>query len=231
MIKGRGSWFEALAKETSEFLPGSPKIQVCRPLKEFLPKEIYYYLHSNGVIQYVITRPNLTTQSSKKVASLPGMGNFTKVLDDFLNRLQKEYPSTIFTVLNTTEKVKVDLELLRGTLVTGGKGDDGKIIKPLQVMTPAEEAHAASRCLMCRGRVDPSNALESGFDHLLVGDPDPESVTLPKLQEKFLQEMTPFEKAICYGCKRIVRGAASSDLIAKVFSVGNRPEVEGMTET
>ena len=216
MIKGRGSWFEALAKETSEFLPGSPQIHVCRPLKEFLPKELYYYMHSNGVTQYIINRPNLTTQASKKVASLPGMGNFTKVLDDFLNRLQKDYPSTIFTVLNTTEKVKVDLELLQGTFITGGKGDDGKIMKPLQENTTYAEL---SRCAMCRGRTDPSNALEGGFDRLLVGNPAPDTVTLENLQEKYLLELTPFERLLCYGCKRIVRGVANPDLFKNVFAL------------
>jgi Cytoplasmic tRNA 2-thiolation protein 2 len=229
MIKGRGSWFEALAKETSDFMPGCSKIQVCRPLKEFLPKEIYYYMHSNHVTQYLINRPNLTTQSSKKVASLPGMGNFTKVLDDFLNRLQKDYPSTIFTVLNTTEKVKVDLELLRGTLVTGGKGDDGKIIKPLEEIV-SDESSADSRCLMCRGTIDPSNPLESGFDHLLVGNPDPESMTLANLQHKFLQELTPLEKSICYGCKRIVRGASNQQLMRAVFGGGNPPQTSTMDD-
>lgn len=88
MIKGRGVWFEALAKTTTEFFPGDKSLRVCRPLKEFTPKEIYYYMHSNGLTNYCITRTNLSLHTSKKVAALPGSGNFTKVIDNFLNTLQ-----------------------------------------------------------------------------------------------------------------------------------------------
>ena len=113
IIKGRGVWFESLAKEQSTFfpqVPGEKTLRVCRPLKEFIPREIYYYMHSNGISKYVITRTNLSFHASKKVAALPGRGNFTKVMDDFLNKLQAEFSSTIFTVLKTSEKVKVDVK-------------------------------------------------------------------------------------------------------------------------
>ena len=88
MVKGRGVWFESLAKMSTEFFPGDPSLRVCRPLKEFTPKELYYYMHSNGLTGYCLTRTNLSLHTSKKVAALPGSGNFTKVIDNFLNSLQ-----------------------------------------------------------------------------------------------------------------------------------------------
>lgn len=91
MIKGKGVWFESGAREVSLMFPGNEDIKVCRPIKEFAPKEIYYYMYSNNLTQFVIQRTPLSVHAPKKAAGLPGRGNFTKVLDDFLNMLQVDF--------------------------------------------------------------------------------------------------------------------------------------------
>ena len=107
MVKGRGLWFESVAKVVAEFIPGNSDLMVCRPLKEFSSKEIYFYLHSNELTKYTMTRPHLTEFVTPKIASLPGRGNYTLVLDNFLETLQKDFSSTIFTVLKTSDRTKV----------------------------------------------------------------------------------------------------------------------------
>ena len=230
MTKGRGNWFESLAKEKTEFFPGEAKIRVCRPLKEFLPKEIYYYMHSNQLTDYVITRTNLTTQVSNKLESVPGKGNFTKVLDDFLNKLQDEFPSTIFTVLNTSEKIKMDMNLLYQRTHPEEPTDQAHPSKPkvadmeddkpkaaIQANVPTKNQAPIGRCHMCRGILDSSNLLESGYDKELIGLKKMDH-PLSVLQKSYESGLTPFEVGLCHACKRIMQHASNKQIISNFFT-------------
>ncbi len=195
-MKGKGAWFESLAKEQTTFFPGESHLRVCRPLKEFVPKEVYYYLHSNDLTKYVITRTNFSVHASKKVANLPGRGNFTLVMDDFLNKLQDDFPSTIFTVLKTSEKIKVDK-------VLAFRSNDKEVL----------ETH----CKLCKGFIDTSNILECGFDHCLI-DPEPANLTMERLQKTYNDHLTDFEKILCHACKKLMNYASDSKLLEDVLS-------------
>lgn len=116
MIKGRGLWFESYAREITDFFPGDSSIKLCRPIKEFVPKEIFYYLHSNDLTKYVITRTNMSLHTSKKVAALPGNGNFTKVLDNFLNSLQVKFSETRKNSLQQYLQLLTQVKKLKSTL-------------------------------------------------------------------------------------------------------------------
>lgn len=107
IVKGKGLWFESVSKEITQFIPGESDLLVCRPLREFSSKEVYFYVHSNDLTKFTITRPHLTEFASIKVSNLPGKGNYTLVLDTFLEMLQKDFTSTIFTILKTSDRTKV----------------------------------------------------------------------------------------------------------------------------
>lgn len=140
MVKGKGLWFEAVSKEISEFVPGESDLLVCRPLREFSPKEVYFYLHSNGLAEFTISRPHLTSFVAPKVSTLPGKGNYTLVLDTFLEMLQKDFSSSIFTVLKTSDR----------TRVSGLRSDDHCSICHGTI----EADELGDRCYGCKGLVE-----------------------------------------------------------------------------
>jgi Cytoplasmic tRNA 2-thiolation protein 2 len=125
-----------------------------------------YYAHISGCDQFITVRKNLFLSNKGKVGHMPGKGNFTAVIDAFLSKLQvifvsliilfltffkKGYPSTIYTVLKTSEKVQNHAI-----------------------------CDTDRRCPMCLTLSDSTMVLESGFDKELIGS-DPEKLSIAYL--------------------------------------------------
>jgi len=236
IIKGKGVWFEALARESGEFFPGTNDLRICRPLKEFLPKEIFFYLHSQGLTNYVQSRLNISTQAPAKVQALPGAGNYTRIIDHFLDTLQKEFPSTIFTVLTTTEKVKVDvdlqkkneaaleLELAKLKPLAQVPQTEGQLPTPVPTPTPAPTSAPSAHlypprplCPICRGPQDDFNALEFGFDRPLINPEDKTALSMANLDKQLQASMDPFSKSLCFSCAKMISWANDPEVFKRVF--------------
>ncbi|KAM3139626.1 hypothetical protein pb186bvf_008271 [Paramecium bursaria] len=78
----------------------SIKIQTLRPLKDLINKDVLFYLKNKNIERF---RLGLAlSQPQKNKAS---NGNIDHLLEDFIDKLQVGFQSTVFTVLNTAEKV------------------------------------------------------------------------------------------------------------------------------
>ncbi|GFR12038.1 cytoplasmic tRNA 2-thiolation protein 2 [Trichonephila clavata] len=100
---GRGSQISA---DTS-FCDKRYKITVCRPLREFLNKEIAFYLHLNNCSYTVL--PDLLTKTEAK-------SSIQRLTENFITNLQEDFPATVFTIFRTGGKLlKQDRVLITET--------------------------------------------------------------------------------------------------------------------
>lgn len=108
-------------------------------------------------------------------------------------------------MLTTTEKIKVDLSLHQAPPNSTVSSNIGK------------------PCKLCRGTIDFSSVLESGFDDALSSfsedfhSPPDSQILLKILQERFLD--FEFEREICHGCRGMLNGCKSREGKRKVIGL------------
>ncbi|GIY52837.1 cytoplasmic tRNA 2-thiolation protein 2 [Caerostris extrusa] len=95
---GRGS---QISSDTN-FSDFRYKVPVCRPLREFLNKEIGLYIHFNDCSYFVL--PNLSTKTDTKSC-------IQRLTESFIVNLQKDFPATVFTIFRTGGKLLKQNEL------------------------------------------------------------------------------------------------------------------------
>lgn len=98
--------------------------------------------------------------------------------------MKEGYPSTIYTVLKTSQKVKIK-----------------------------EEYKDSEACFMCMRAKDETLVLESGFDKELIGS-DPGKLSIEYLQGVYNETAGDTEKGLCYGCKKIVNNSDKDKLFS-----------------
>jgi len=72
-------------------------IPILRPMREFTAKEIAFYAVMKK-IKYTV-KPTLVTNSSIK-------SSIRRLTESFVNGLQNEFPSTVYTIFKTGNKLK-----------------------------------------------------------------------------------------------------------------------------
>lgn len=70
-------------------------------MKDFLDKEIAYYNYLNKLETMYV--PNVTHAMPLKTSSID------KLVEHFVAKLQTDFPSTVHTILRTTEKLKTPM--------------------------------------------------------------------------------------------------------------------------
>ncbi|GFT75144.1 cytoplasmic tRNA 2-thiolation protein 2 [Nephila pilipes] len=89
---GRGSQISA----DTNFYDARYKVVVCRPLREFLNKEIALFLHLNHCSYTVL--PDLLTKTDAK-------SSIQRLTESFITNLQEDFPATVFTIFRTGGKL------------------------------------------------------------------------------------------------------------------------------
>ncbi|XP_054710890.1 cytoplasmic tRNA 2-thiolation protein 2-like isoform X2 [Uloborus diversus] len=89
---GRGS---QISPDTS-FYDTRYKVPVCRPIREFLDKEIALFNHLKNTPYKVL--PNLLTKTKSN-------GSIHRLTEAFITNLQEDFPATIFTIFRTGGKL------------------------------------------------------------------------------------------------------------------------------
>lgn len=98
--KGRG-FTVSLASKYEDGHLAQGNVAVLRPMKDFLNKEIAYYNH---VLKLeILTMPSITSRMPMKTSSID------RLVENFLNQLQTDFPATVHTLLRTAEKLKVPI--------------------------------------------------------------------------------------------------------------------------
>ena len=101
IIKGRGFTIkEDVEYIDNHFLNG--KIQILRPMKDFLTKEILLFNYINKVD--LLFNPNFIEKNIKH--NIPFKGDTRVLVNHFFDNLQNKMTATISTVLGTTDKIK-----------------------------------------------------------------------------------------------------------------------------
>ncbi len=99
--KGRGFTVPLVIKDFDSHLSGIKNITFIRPVKDALLKELAFYSHLHGVKS--VFYPDLTTALPLKTTSID------RLTESFIASLQADYPSTVHTILRTTEKLKTPI--------------------------------------------------------------------------------------------------------------------------
>lgn len=96
IAKGRG----ASVPHTVSYLTHDPRtnVSILRPMKDLLKKEIVIFRHIHGLQE--VFYPDLATRCDIKSASID------RLVESFITELQTEFPSTVHTIMRTTEKLK-----------------------------------------------------------------------------------------------------------------------------
>ncbi|GBN34888.1 Cytoplasmic tRNA 2-thiolation protein 2 [Araneus ventricosus] len=89
---GRGSQISA----DTNFYDTRFKVPVCRPLREFLNKEVALYLHLHNCSYTVL--PDLLTKTDTK-------SSIQRLTESFITNLQEDFPATVFTIFRTGGKL------------------------------------------------------------------------------------------------------------------------------
>lgn len=88
IIKGRGHQFSNFSNgSTTFFADETLSIQLVRPLRDFLPKEISFYFKSTGLEKFLAERKNIALFNTGRSKGLPGRGNFGNIIESFLGYL------------------------------------------------------------------------------------------------------------------------------------------------
>lgn len=117
VIKGRGFNIQ----ETCSFLVKNYKgsgIDLGRPCRDFLTKEILIFLKEFKIIDQLFTN-----HLPQKRSNMPYNGNIDHMIDDFMDKMQHHQPTTIHTVLRTGEKIIQKGESLGSCKVCSGDID------------------------------------------------------------------------------------------------------------
>ncbi|CAL1279385.1 unnamed protein product [Larinioides sclopetarius] len=97
---GRGSQISA----DTNFYDTRYKVSVCRPLREFLNKEMALYLHLHNCSYTVL--PDLLTKTGTK-------SSIQRLTESFITNLQEDFPATVFTIFRTGGKLSKQDGMLR----------------------------------------------------------------------------------------------------------------------
>lgn len=136
-----------------------------------------YYNKITGIEDFVLPRRNLCLDVKGKSSALPGRGSFEALIEGFLGNLQKDFNSTIPTVLATTEKLVKPKVILEKCRVCGLAADGA-----LNILETGENDW------LCKEYVDISDGLE-----MKMGNFD--------LVETMKKEEL---KGLCFGCMKIM---------------------------
>ncbi|KAJ3081706.1 Cytoplasmic tRNA 2-thiolation protein 2 [Quaeritorhiza haematococci] len=125
-------------------------VTILRPLKEVLSKEIGIFNH----YQSIQIHPAATTSVTTK---MPAKASIDRLTEEFIVGLQRDYPSTINTIVRTISKVSTgyhqeEEEPLTGKTIKDGKKDGSTKVK---AGTGGKIPANARRCPLCGGPVRP----------------------------------------------------------------------------
>ncbi|XP_054165451.1 cytoplasmic tRNA 2-thiolation protein 2-A-like [Oppia nitens] len=81
------------------FVDERQEVPILRPMRELTAKEITFYAIMKN-LKFVITK-TLTTNTSLK-------SSLQRMSESFVNGLQSEFPATLYTIMKTGDKLKVD---------------------------------------------------------------------------------------------------------------------------
>ena len=192
LIKGKGYEMYNEGSYLTTFMDDE-NILLCRPQKDITQKDMYYYNKITKIENHVIDRTNLCLGVKGKSSVLPGRGNFDALIGNFLQNLQRDFNSTIPTVLATTEKLVKPVSLPEKCRVCGLCLDH-----ELNVL------ECAGNDWLCCEYVDISDGLEMKKDSNLI--------------DKFKAEEL---KGLCFGCIKIMENCSdakkTNDLILNLF--------------
>lgn len=82
---------------------------ICILVFIYIYMQIAYYNKFTGVDTNLILNFKLSEKNNKN-SKLPSNGSIDHLIEDFLEKLQVGFPSTIFTILNTSTKIKRKFE-------------------------------------------------------------------------------------------------------------------------
>lgn len=105
VVKGRGINLCGEIADSEDFTLGEKTFYVCRPMKAHLNKEILSYLFARGILHYVLARKRQLCDYPPKMQCLPGQGNIDRLAEDFIDQIQAKFSSSVYTAINTSEKV------------------------------------------------------------------------------------------------------------------------------
>lgn len=205
IIKGKGYEMYNEGSYQTNFMDDE-NILLCRPLKDTSQKDMYYYNKITNVEDWIIERRNLCLDVTGKSSNLPGRGNFDALIENFQQTLQRDFNSTIPTVLATTEKLVKPKPLQQKCRACGlGLDHEQNILE------------CAGNDWLCAEYVDISNGLEMKTDINLI--------------DKFKAEEL---KGFCFGCTKIMENCTdakkTSDLITNLFANCNLVEQPQQSE-
>ncbi|KAJ1083977.1 hypothetical protein NDU88_004132 [Pleurodeles waltl] len=199
---GRGAF---LATDTGFSDERHGDVVVVRPMRDYSLKEISYYNHMFGVQSIFI--PGLDTKASAKAS-------IHRLTEDFMTKIQADFPSTVSTVYRTSEKLGVTPRKMNAS------------------------AYVMDRCLLCMCSLDTHFAEASAFHATLVSEQfskktKPELSTAEKsccmkARDGAGQCENPtkdcssvqrgdgksaFLRLLCYGCRLTVNDMKSLDML------------------
>lgn len=96
-------------------------------MKELLNKEITNYLEVEK-ITHLLTKDSRNPLLGHQNNKMPSKGNLDWLMEDFIDKLQESFGSTVYTVLKTSEKMiaKADKTTLARCVICRGFTDEIK---------------------------------------------------------------------------------------------------------
>jgi len=190
LCKGRGAdLFNQVLPEDKTFSNAT----IYRPMNDFLTREVLIYDYFNKMDEFYVIYPKLEdfAPANKR---LPGNGSINTLLENFVDKLQAGFPSTVHTVLNTLNKIKPKMDEKKICPICWGKKDKlgnilekGSIIQYLKPQGKEEQI--------------PSNK------GLIDMDYESKKIKDEYLSSEYFQAKNNFEKIACFSCGRIFENA------------------------
>ena len=146
---------------------------ILRPMREFSSKELIFYT-KHRKINKILYKTNLSTITNKPIKS-----SIFKMTEFFLNNLQNDFPSTIYTIFHTGSKLTTP--------------NDG----------------ITEKCLFCSSKIDISDdeSSYSAYDalritsNLSLGLDD--KISCFETQENSSEDKKMKKNKFCYSCQRL----------------------------
>ncbi|XP_067937418.1 cytoplasmic tRNA 2-thiolation protein 2-A-like isoform X1 [Watersipora subatra] len=197
MAMGKGAH---ISYDTSLLDDRDSSVYIMRPLKDFTDKEVAMYNRFNGIT--AVTRLSFTT---KAVAG----SSINKLTEAFITGLQDQFPSTVSTIMRTSEK------LMNSKQATDGDGETTCIEAcsvckaPLDTRVPKSSAlmSVSHADMLCERRLQERGS-ESGS---ICRSPHPVS-------------------SLCYSCRGMLADMSNTEFLPSCLTSTNRMAMRSAIE-
>ncbi|XP_055943350.1 cytoplasmic tRNA 2-thiolation protein 2-like isoform X2 [Argiope bruennichi] len=195
---GRGS---QISSDTN-FCDTRYKVPVCRPLREFLNKEIALYLHLHNISYTVL--PDLLTKTDTK-------SSIQRLTESFITNLQEDFPATVFTIFRTGGKLSKQDAMLENKIcfLCMSKLDN---IKP--------DPCSALEALKLSEKLS-----QTPVDAMLNSDPNVVSYGMSSSQSSDFENGNLL-KFLCHGCSVAFRNSKQSSKFSPFLKQMKRNEMK-----